>query len=181
MSTINTLFRFCFFISFSNFLNQPPKLLCSSKPFCFFHIVPEASRVVRLSKDRKRRFFTVHTSGHHSQKQCNSSLFNQLWKTEAAETGVYSRILRIFQNSLPPNVINICILMRYQWWGVLEYSYLKYGDELASETHTNKIVNAEDCKCRFDYTQVHIHKNGIRLLQVMLEFRINNLDIKQLI
>ena len=56
---------------------------------------------------------------------CNSSLFNQFWKTEAAETGVYSRILRVFQNSLPPDVINTCILMQYQWWGVLEYGYLK--------------------------------------------------------
>ena len=40
---------------------------------------------------------------------CNSSLCNQFWKTEAAETGVYSRILRVFQNLLPPDVINICI------------------------------------------------------------------------
>ena len=51
---------------------------------------------------------------------CNSSLFNQLWKTEAAETGLYSRILRVFQNSLPPDVINICILMLYQCGRALE-------------------------------------------------------------
>ena len=43
-----------------------------------------------------------------SQGECNSSLCNQFWKTEAAETGVYSRILRVFQNSLPLDVINIC-------------------------------------------------------------------------
>ena len=51
---------------------------------------------------------------------CNNSLFNQLWKTEAAETGVYSRILRVFQNSLLPDVINICILMLYQCGRALE-------------------------------------------------------------
>ena len=51
---------------------------------------------------------------------CNSSLFNQLWKTEAAETGLYSRILRVFQNSLPPDVIDICILMLYQCGRALE-------------------------------------------------------------
>ena len=44
---------------------------------------------------------------------CNSSLLNQFWKTKAAETGLCSQILRVFQNSLPPDVINICILMLY--------------------------------------------------------------------
>ena len=38
---------------------------------------------------RSWRFFSVNCRKYC----CNSSLFNQLWKTEAAETGVYSRIL----------------------------------------------------------------------------------------
>ena len=58
---------------------------------------------------------------------CNSSLFNQLWKTEAAETDVYSRILRVFQNSLSPDVINICILMLYQCGRALEVRLSDYS------------------------------------------------------
>ena len=65
-----------------------------------------------------------------AQEDCNSSLFNQFWKTEAAETGVhvYSRILRLFHNSLPPGVINICILMWYQCVGALEVRLSDYGE-----------------------------------------------------
>ena len=63
--------------------------------------------------------YTSTLSGRQSVANvvCNSSLCNQFWKTEAAETGVYSRILRVFQNLLSPHVINICILMRYQCGG----------------------------------------------------------------
>ena len=69
------------------------------------------------------------------------------------------------------------------------------GDELASETHTNKIINAGSITHKFIYTKTGSNygfktgttgskrelrvQNGIRLLQVMLQLRINNLDIKQ--
>ena len=46
------------------------------------------------------------------------------------------------------------------------------GDKLASETHTNKIINAGSITHKITYT-----KTGSRLQQVMLEFWINNLDI----
>ena len=56
------------------------------------------------------------------------------------------------------------------------------GGELASETHTNKIINAGSITHKITYTKTGSRlrvQNGIRLLQVMLECRINNLDIKQ--
>ena len=56
------------------------------------------------------------------------------------------------------------------------------GDELASETHTNTIINAGSITHKITYTKTGSRlrvQNGIRLLQVMLEFRINNLDAKQ--
>ena len=56
------------------------------------------------------------------------------------------------------------------------------GDELASETHTNKIINGGSITHKFTYIKTGSRlgvRNGIKLLQVMLEFRINNLDIKQ--
>ena len=56
------------------------------------------------------------------------------------------------------------------------------GDELASETYTNRIINAGSNTHKITYTKTGSRlrvQNGIRLLQVMLEFWINNLDIKQ--
>ena len=56
------------------------------------------------------------------------------------------------------------------------------GDELASEAHTTKIINAGSITHKITYTKTGSRlrvQNGIRLLQVMLEFQINNLDMKQ--
>ena len=72
-------------------------------------------------------FFCSCSSSSVSKSVCNSSLFIQLWKIDAAETGVYSRILGVFQNSLPPDAINICILMLYQCGGALEVGLSDYG------------------------------------------------------
>ena len=59
-----------------------------------------------------------------------------------------------------------------------KYGYLKHGDELANETHTNEIRMRVRLHISL-HTQKRGQPTGSVMTQVMLEFRINNLDIKQ--
>ena len=58
------------------------------------------------------------------------------------------------------------------------YGYLKYGDELANETHTNKIIIRVSLHTS-SHTQKRDQTTSSVITQVMLEFWINNLDIEQ--
>ena len=60
-----------------------------------------------------------------------------------------------------------------------KYGYLKHGDELANETHTNEI-RMQIRLHTSSHTQKRDQTTGSVITQVMLEFWISNLDIKQL-